>query len=176
MNFEIKHKSTGAVLFTMKTESMKLCLEATIASGANMRDAYLRDAYLRDANLSYADLSGADLSEANLHGANLSYADLRDANLSGADLSQANLHGANLSGADLYKANLSRVEAVSPLGCPDGWPAFVWHHGDVVMVQAGCKSYTLQQGREYWAGKANRREVLAALDYAEAIAKIRGWE
>jgi hypothetical protein len=50
--YEIKHRSTGSVLFSLETESMKLCLVAAIRSGA--------------------DLSGADLSGANLSGANLS--------------------------------------------------------------------------------------------------------
>lgn len=31
------------------------------------------------------------------------------------------------------------------------------------------------EARLYWAGKENRREVLAALDYIEAVARIRGW-
>jgi len=42
-------------------------------------------------------------------------------------------------------------------------------------VRVGCRDKTLAEGRAYWAGKDDRREVLAALDYAEAIAKLRGW-
>ena len=79
MKFEIKHRFTGSVLFSLETESMKLCVEAAVKSRAN--------------------LSGADLSRANLSGANLSRANLYGADLSGADLSGANLYGANLSGA-----------------------------------------------------------------------------
>jgi len=74
----------------------------------------------------------------------------------GADLQGADLRGAYLRDADLQGANLQGA----------------WN---VVMVQVGCKSFTLEQGREYWAGKENRREVMAALDYADAIANIRGW-
>lgn len=44
------------------------------------------------------------------------------------------------------------------------------------MVQVGCQSKTMAAAREYWTGKEDRREVMAALDYAEAIAKSRGWE
>ena len=60
--FEIKHRYSGAVLFEMETESIKLCLEAAVKSEAN----------LSGADLSGADLSGADLSRAYLRGAHLS--------------------------------------------------------------------------------------------------------
>jgi len=72
--FEIKHRYSGAVLFEMETESIKLCVEAAVKSWAD----------LRGANLSGADLSWADLSRADLIGANLSGANLIGANLSGA--------------------------------------------------------------------------------------------
>ena len=99
MKFEIKSYINGAVLFSLETDSMKLCVEAAIKSRAD-----LSGADLSGANLSGAYLSGANLSGAYLYGANLSGADLYGANLSGADLSGANLSGANLSGAYLYGA------------------------------------------------------------------------
>jgi hypothetical protein len=64
---------------------------------------------------------------------------------------------------------------VIDLGQPNGWAAFAWVKDNAVMVQVGCKSFTLAQGREYWAGKENRREVMAALDYADAVSQLRGW-
>jgi len=93
MPVEIKHRYTGALLFTY--------------DGADLREAYLREANLRGANLSGANLYGANLSGANLSGAYLYGANLRGANLSGAYLREANLRGANLSGANLYGADLS---------------------------------------------------------------------
>ena len=36
MKFEIKHRPTGSVLFSLETESMKLCIEAAVKSGANL--------------------------------------------------------------------------------------------------------------------------------------------
>ena len=99
--------------------------------------------------------SGANLSGANLSGANLSRADLSRAYLSGADLSGAN-HAIHL-------------------GYPDRWPAFAWLKENVIRVQIGCHDFTLAEGRVYWAGKDNRREIMATLDYAEAVAKLRGW-
>ena len=63
---EIKHRWSGAVLFTGRFGSMRLCVEAAIVAKT----------YLRGANLSSADLSGANLSSADLSSANLSSADL----------------------------------------------------------------------------------------------------
>ena len=88
--FEIKHRYSGAVLFEMETESIKLCLEAAVKSEADLSEAHLRGAHLRWANLSEADLS--------------------EANLSGADLSRAYLRGAHLSGAK----NLVKFMGVEP--------------------------------------------------------------
>ena len=93
-----------------------------------------------------------------------------------ADLFGADLHGAYLRRADLFGADLSGVTTTCQLGQPNGWPSFAYIHADGVMrVQIGCQNKTLKEGRAYWFGEDNRREVLAALDYAEAIAKIRGW-
>ena len=71
---DIIHRSSGAVIFSVETDSMAVCLRAAIEAKAN----------LRWANLSKADLSKADLSKANLSGANLSGANLSGANLVGA--------------------------------------------------------------------------------------------
>jgi hypothetical protein len=61
---EIKSWMTGGVLFSLETETLKLCIEAAVKSGAYLCDANLRDANLRDANL-----CGANLCDANLCGA-----------------------------------------------------------------------------------------------------------
>jgi hypothetical protein len=107
MNFQIKSRFDGSILFELETESFRLCVEAAIKAGANLSGAYLSGANLSGANLSGAYLSGANLSGANLSGANLSGAYLSGAYLSGATLSGANLSGANLSGAYLSGATLS---------------------------------------------------------------------
>ena len=84
-----------------------------------------------------------------------------------ADLCEANLRGANLRGAS----------GVFALGNPDHWFSFAYVTKENVMrLRIGCRDKTLVEGREYWKGKDDRREVLAALDYAEAIAKLRGWK
>jgi len=110
VKIEIKHRFSGSVLFSLKTESIKLCVEAGIRAGAN-----LSSANLSYANLSSADLRYADLSYANLSYANLSSADLRSADLRYADLSYANLRSADLRYADLsYAKNINKY-LVTPI-------------------------------------------------------------
>ncbi len=106
MKFEIKHRFTGSVLFTIETENMRLALEAAVKDGANLRGAHLRGANLGGAHLRGANLGGADLRGANLGGADLRGANLGDAYLRGANLGGAYLGGADLGGADLRGANL----------------------------------------------------------------------
>ena len=111
MKYEIKHRFTGAVLFSLETDSLKLCVEAAVKSraslgGANLWDANLWGAYLGGADLGGAYLGGANLGAANLRDANLWGANLWGAYLGGADLGGAYLGGANLRGANLWGANL----------------------------------------------------------------------
>ena len=177
MLYEIKHRVTGSVLFSLECRSLKLCVSAAVEAKAYLSGADLSGAYLSRANLSGADLSRANLSGADLSGAYLSRANLSGAYLSGANLSGAYLSRANLSGADLSGANLSGANHVIHLGCPNGWTnAYAWRRDGVLMVQIGCRTKTMAEARAYWASKDDRREVLAALDYAEAVAKLRGWE
>jgi len=149
---EIKHRYTGAAIFTVEAETM---------CGADLRDADLRDADLRGANLRGADLRGADLRDANLcgaglWGANLCGADLRDAGLWGANLCGADLRSANLRDADLWEANLRGADlrgakitetltlvgqrpviAIGPIGSrSDIFFAYVTDGG--LYVRAGC--------------------------------------
>lgn len=92
------------------------------------------------------------------------------ANLTGANLTGADLTGANLAGADLTGAN-----AVIEAGQPNGWHCVGWLKDGVIQLRVGCRDKTLAEGRAYWAGKSDRGEVLAALDYIETVAKLRGW-
>ena len=107
MKFEITSRWSGAVLFSLETESMKLTVEAAIRTGAVLRGADLRGADLTGAVLTGADLTGADLTGADLTGAVLTGAVLRGAVLTGADLTGAVLTGADLRGADLRGADLT---------------------------------------------------------------------
>ena len=79
MKFEIKHRISGDILFSVKTESLRLAVGLAVKAGADLGGADLRG----------ADLSGAYLRDAYLRDAYLSDADLRGANLRGADLRDA---------------------------------------------------------------------------------------
>jgi hypothetical protein len=129
MKFEIKHRVGAAILFSLETESLKLCVEAAVKSDANLCGAYLVGAYLR----------GADLRGADLRGANLGCAYLRDANLRGADLRGAYLRGANLGDANLVDVKAAtREQAVQNLDAvreiildqPDRLRMSEWHGAD----------------------------------------------
>jgi len=116
MKFEIKNRFSGEVIFSLETESMKLCVLAAIKSRANLSRANLSRADLSSANLSGADLYRADLSRADLYGA-----DLSSANLSGANLSRANLSGANLSSAKSADHALAQTSILPDCGDVIGW-------------------------------------------------------
>ena len=79
MRFEIKSYITGSILFSLETESMKLCVEAAVKQHAYLQGADLQGAYLQGAYLQGADLRGADLRGADLQGADLQGADLQGA-------------------------------------------------------------------------------------------------
>jgi len=165
-------------------------LSGAVLSYVNLRDANLRGVNLSGASLVGAKLSGADLALANLSDtdllhaslcnstltqADLSRANLRHATLDGADMSQAVLVGAKLGGASLYGTGVMGVREIILAGEPNGFQAFGWLSGSTICVQVGCRDYDLEYGRKYWAGKPNRTEVLAALDYIEKVARLRKW-
>jgi len=177
MTFEIKNRFTGDTQFTAEIDcgedaaisrKIGLAVKCAVKNGANLSGADLSGANLRDADLRGADLSGAHLSGANLSGADLSGADLTDADLRGAHLTGADLTDADLSGADLRGA-----KGVVPLGTPDGWTAVGWWSDGKPWVRVGCRNKSLSDGKSYWANKPDRREVMAALEYFEAVAAIR---
>ena len=62
--FEIKSRFTGSVLFSLETDSLKLCVEAAVKARANLAGANLADANLAGANLADANLAGANLEGA----------------------------------------------------------------------------------------------------------------
>jgi hypothetical protein len=108
--FEIKHRISGSVLFSLETETLKLTLEAAVKTGADLTGADLTGAYLRGADLTGADLTGAYLRGVDLRGADLTGAYLTGAYLTGADLTGADLRGAYLRGADLTGADLTGAD------------------------------------------------------------------
>ena len=185
MKYEIRNRFTGAEQFTAEIDcandastSLKIGLSVrwAIKSHANLSGADLSGADLSRADLSRADLSDAYLSDAYLSRADLSDANLSRANLSGAYLSRADLSDADLSRANLSRADLSDAKSVVDLGYPNGWRAVGWWSDGAPWVRVGCRTKSLADGRAYWAGNSDRREVMAALDYFEAVSAIRADE
>jgi hypothetical protein len=135
--------------------------------GADLTGAYLRGAYLSGAYLSGADLTGADLTGADLRGADLTGAYLRGAYLSGADLTGAKINNDKIAIGILRRATRS-----------DNWEFFLWHCEDGFYIKAGCRFFTLEEGRKHW--KATRagtpigdetQDILAM--FAKAIKRWR---
>ena len=178
MNYEIKRRYTGAVLYAGGGETLRDVVVAAVRRGAYLRDADLSGAdlsgaYLRGAYLSDADLSGADLRGANLSGADLRGADLRDADLSGADLRGANLCGANLCGAKLVGER--PVLQIGPIGSrADYLVAYLTDAG--IMIRAGCFFGALDEFRaacvETHGDGTHGREYAAAIQMIEAHASL----
>jgi len=77
--YVIEHRVTGEVLFSLECRSLKLCVEAAVENGADLRGANLRNVCLSDAYLGNADLCDADLRNANFRGADLCGAYVIDA-------------------------------------------------------------------------------------------------
>ena len=93
-----------------------------------------------------------------------------------ANLADANLADANLAGVNLAGANLAGANQMIDAGTPNGWRTVGWLRDGYLSIRVGCRDKRLAEGREYWDGKDDRREVLAALDYIEKIAVLRGWK
>lgn len=62
MKFEIKHKTTGDILFSCESDYFKTAIELAIKQKADLSNADLRSSELSNANLSFANLSYANLS------------------------------------------------------------------------------------------------------------------
>ena len=189
MLFEIKHRFGGSILFSLETESLKLCLEAAVKGGAylrgaNLGSADLRGAYLRGANLGSADLRGADLrgaylGSADLRGADLGSADLRGADLGSADLRGAYLRSAYLGGADLRGAGKligdRPIIQISPIGSrSDYLTAYITDNG--IFLKTGCFFGTIENFKtalqNTHGDNTHAEEYTAALALIETHAKI----
>ena len=73
---EIKHRYTGAVIYSCEAEAFRECAERAVKEKVSLRGANMRWADLREANMSGANMRGADMSGANMIGA-----DMRGANM-----------------------------------------------------------------------------------------------
>jgi len=122
--FEIKHRLTGAVLFSLETKNMRLCVEAAVRTKTS---------------LDGASLDGASLVGANLDGASLDGANLDGANLVGANLVGASLDGASLVGAKIRNGITITKPPIQILGLT--WPVTIWD----AHMRIGCEFHSHDQ-------------------------------
>ena len=174
MLYEIKHRFTGAVLFSLECGSLNICVETAISARANLTGAYLTGANLADANLADADLAFANLADAYLAGANLT-----DANLADANLADANLADANLARADLAGANLARAWIIDGGQDKRGFRFMASQTKEgSIQYRAGCKTWqSIDDARAYYGsnytGDGDVAECLARLELLRGIAERR---
>jgi hypothetical protein len=80
--------------------------------------------------------------------------DGKRADLTGADLTGANLTGAYLTGANLSGAKINNdktaIVILRRATRSDGWEFFLWHCEDGFYIKAGCRFFTLKEGRKHW--------------------------
>jgi hypothetical protein len=69
-------------------------------------------------------------------------------------------------------ANLAGADRIVKLGTPDESVLGLLKDGEP-WVRVGCRDKSLADGKVYWSGKSDRREVMAALTYFETVAGIR---
>ena len=163
MRFEIKSRFSGAVLFAVETESLRLAVELAVKARANLAGAKLARANLARANLADANLAGADLAGADLAGADLAGAHLADAKLRAK------------GGLDLVLVGERPCLQIGPIGSRrDNMVAFVTDAG--VYVRAGCFWGTLDAFRRAVAdthgGGRHAREYHSAIALVETHAEL----
>ena len=177
MKFEIKHRYTGAVLYSAEIDcdpdappswKLRLVVLKAVKAKTNLEGAGLRKADLYGANLSGANLRGADLSSANLCGADLRRADFRGADLRGADLDGAFLGGADFRGANLGFPIASPEEAALRIAAvaraalqTDALDMDTWHTCETTHCIAGWAVHLA--GEEGEALEAEHGPYLAGL-------------
>ena len=106
MKFEIKHRHSDRVLFTLEADSLKSCVEAAIKRGVELQGANFQGMELQGANFQGAELQGANFQGAKLQGTNFQSAKLQGTNFQGAELWSMNFQGAELQGTNFRGAEL----------------------------------------------------------------------
>jgi hypothetical protein len=166
--YTIKHRWTGAELFSAECDSLSLCVANAVDSNANLRNANLRGANLRD-----ADLGGADLGGAYLRGANgVATRDECIARLDairehicvhGDQLKMDNWHGSG------WNAELGPQHACETSHCLAGWAQALCADEGIRKldpVTAGVRLIPLAAGR-FWDGDEQTKEWLEKREYAK---------
>lgn len=111
-SLEIRHRTTGEVLYRGLERSLGALVEKAVQELVNLAETDLAGANLARRDLSGAQMARADLRKAILVGTDLTGADLSGAMLKSADFYGAILHKANLASADLSDSNMTMVNAM----------------------------------------------------------------
>jgi uncharacterized protein YjbI with pentapeptide repeats len=184
MKYEIKHRGNGSVLFSLETESIKLCVEAAAKakvnlSGSDLSYSNLSYSDLRGSNLSNSDLRGSNLSNSNLRGSNLSGSDLSGSDLINSDLSYSDLRGSNLSNSNLSNSNLSEgttIISVSGIGSARRMTTY-WIEQDKVWCECfigTMDEFEAQITETHAEGTLHRDDYLAVVRMFTDCARRRG--
>jgi hypothetical protein len=119
--------------------------------------------WLRGEGGERADMRGADMQGADIQGA-----DIQGANMQGADMRGANMRGAKIGNGQTVIGILRRATR------SDGYEFFLWHCQEGFFIKAGCRFFTMKEGRKHWratrAGTAlgdETQDILAM--FAKAI-------
>ena len=130
MNFQIKHRWTGAVLFSCELSAEMAAAEYSLQLGFAVRKAVSGGSDLRDSDLRDSDLRGSDLSGIDLSGSDLSGSDLRGIDLSGIDLSEEQRNSANFD--PITPEEIARLDQVREivLAKPHRLKMDTWHSGE----------------------------------------------
>ena len=159
MQFEIKSRWSGAVIFTAYIEADESA-SASIKLGLAVKEAVKARA-----DLSCANLRGAYLRGAYLRGAYLRGAYLRDADLSCADLRDADLRGAYLNGVCGLNDWIKNIQI-------EDWP--ITYTAEV--MQIGCQRHPLDAWRNFSDAEIRAMDGRKALTFwhkwRETIFKI----
>ena len=157
MKFEIKHRFSGSILFSVETESLKIAVELAVKGGAYLGGAYLRG----------ADLRGAYLGGADLRGAYLGGADLRGADLRGAYLGGAYLRGAYLGGAKIRDEITVSKSPIQVSGLE--WDVTIWDNH----MQIGCEFHSHEEWRGFtakeWMRMGGKPALIMQRDHFPAL-------
>jgi len=73
---------------------------------------------------------------------------------------------------DCYNCKIQPILA----GFPNNWICYGRLIEEKLQIVCGCRKKSYSEAKEYWTGKENKQEVLAAVEYIATIARLRSWK
>lgn len=161
---------------------LRLIITEALNDDVDPRDIYMEGMNLGEADLSHFDLTGIQMPGCRLVRADLRGTILRDANLEGCAFGGARMHDCDLTNANIDDVDLSDTESgyihgIISLGELDGWRVYGYRKSDGhLRIRAGCRNFSLEDAREHWEERDDRKEIFAALSLLEIVAQNREWK